>query len=154
LTNKMRGRLRDTVKRNKNQHNEQLNIYSFTSLRRHVSVSADHLQGICSYRVLFLKLYKRTGLRPSVTFRNDCNRVSSKPPPKWSTASSGCVFQNVSSIRSTNESFAIPAPKTHPVWVKIKHSFGWSVTAALCSAGLTNVLTLSFSGFFRFLRCY
>ena len=34
-----------------NQRNAQTNIYSFTSLHLHVSVSVDHLQGACSYRV-------------------------------------------------------------------------------------------------------
>jgi hypothetical protein len=43
-----------------NQHNAQINIYSFTSLQLHVSVSVDHLQGACSYTVHQLKQYVLT----------------------------------------------------------------------------------------------
>ena len=39
-----------TVK-GKIQHNTQTNIYSFISLPLHVSVSVDHLQYACSYRL-------------------------------------------------------------------------------------------------------
>jgi hypothetical protein len=38
-----------------NQHNSQLNTYTFTSLHLRVSVSVDHLQGACSYKVHQLK---------------------------------------------------------------------------------------------------
>jgi hypothetical protein len=34
-----------------NQYNAQINTYSFTSLNLYDSVSVDHIQGACSYRV-------------------------------------------------------------------------------------------------------
>ena len=42
-----------------NQHNTQWSIYSFTSLHLHVSVSVDHFQGACSYRVHQLNMCLR-----------------------------------------------------------------------------------------------
>ena len=53
-----------TVK-GKIQHNTQTNIYSFIPLPLHVSVSVDHHQGACSYR---LHQLNNTCLRPSCNY--------------------------------------------------------------------------------------
>ena len=55
MSKNIKGLLKET-----NQHNAQLNIYNFTSLQLHVSVSVDHLQSACSYRVHKLKQYVLT----------------------------------------------------------------------------------------------
>jgi hypothetical protein len=49
-----------TMLKETNQHNAQINIYYFTSLHL-VSVSVDHLQGACTYRVQ-LKQYVLTSM--------------------------------------------------------------------------------------------